>query len=492
MGFPGRTQRHIPSAVARFAVEVEMPLKQKLYSDIIGIIRDESEKSDDAKRRYNWVDWALNNAVKYYSESRTNFEKWNVIDNRIAKEKKLASRLSNNPGRLQEYEKLMSRLNEIYENYERYYAKFAILERLSGWALPSIQSVSDIARWAVEKDKTDRMRKMERYKDKNVHKFVDASDRLDGRITVEVEKALCLYLLKGARELDAGQRPRLINKLLNRAQAGLKKMERAARRSRMSFKEYYEKELKAQYADDELARAVDWMYGTTGLLAHSADDEEMERARWKRRFLLYDDGRKTRKFRDPLLDFIRDAIEEFDALRYGKHAAVEQEWDTEIRPGLISRFSKPAYPDANFTLRMSYGDVRDYHETATGKTHRYITDLAGLIVKDTGEGEFIAPEKLKQVAESGDLGRFVDSNIDDIPLNFTATLDTTGGNSGSPVLDAQGRLLGLLFDGTPESILSDWQYLEKQQRSIICDIRFALFLAEKVHPAGRILKELGF
>ena len=79
-----------------------------------------------------------------------------------------------------------------------------------------------------------------------------------------------------------------------------------------------------------------------------------------------------------------------------------------------------------------------------------------------------------------------------MPVNFTSTLDTTGGNSGSPVLDGKGRLVGLLFDGTPESILSDWQFLPDDQRSICVDIRYALFLADKVHGAEALLKELGF
>jgi hypothetical protein len=135
--------------------------------------------------------------------------------------------------------------------------------------------------------------------------------------------------------------------------------------------------------------------------------------------------------------------------------------------------------------------VKDYKESATGKLWRYVSRLTWLVRRGKGKYPFRVPSRLKSVYARKDFGRWKDPVIRDVPVNFTATLDTTGGNSGSPVLNGKGELVGLLFDGTPESILSDWQYLEREQRSICVDIRFALFLAEKVDRATYVLKELG-
>ena len=167
---------------------------------------------------------------------------------------------------------------------------------------------------------------------------------------------------------------------------------------------------------------------------------------------------------------------------------MEETFDTVLRPKYVEAV-EAAYPDANFQVRLSHGNVDDYTSSEDGKVHRYITDLQGVLDKDKGEAPFDVPGKLKKAAGE-DKGSFVDTNIDDVPVNFTCTLDTTGGNSGSAVLDASGRLVGLLFDGTPESQLSDWQYLEKEQRSIVVDIRYALFLASKVHNAKVVLDEM--
>jgi len=492
MGFPGRTMRHFPYAIAKWSRETEMPMKYEMYKDIVAILKDEAKKSDDSMRRYNWMDWALNNALKYYKDCMDNFDTYRVLDGREKAIEAEMLGLAGNSDEQKAYKKLMDQISGIYKRYAAYYPEFSLLVRLSGWVVPSIATAADIARWSIEKDKTNRMRKLEEYKDKNIHKAFDDSDRLDDRITVSTEKAVAVYMLKRAAKLPAKDQPKVVRKLIVRANAGIAKIRAEAKARKMPFEEHYRSIVGAAWTDDEIVRSVDWMYGTTKLLAHSADKAEKERALWTRRLLFYDNGKSTRKVSDPLLDFARDAIAEFDAMRYGPYAEVEAAWDTELRPVLATKYSLLPYPDANFTLRLTFGNVADYTEAATGKTFRYITDLKGMIAKDKGNDEFTVPAKVKEVAKSGDLGRFVDPNIKDVPIDFTATLDTTGGNSGSPVLDGQGRLVGLLFDGTPESILSDWQYLEKEQRSIIYDIRFTLFLAEKVHPAGRILKELGF
>jgi hypothetical protein len=215
----------------------------------------------------------------------------------------------------------------------------------------------------------------------------------------------------------------------------------------------------------------------------------MDRALYARRRLFFNDVKNARRFQDPLLELGRALAKEYLQLRNGPYRGIEETFDSELRPEYAAAVGA-TYPDANFQLRLSYGAIDDYTSSDDGKTYRYVTDLAGLLAKVTGEEPFRVPDALK-TASQGDKGRFVDAEIGDVPVNLTATLDTTGGNSGSAIIDGKGRLVGLLFDGTPESQLSDWQFLTGKQRAILLDIRFALFLADKVHGAKALLKEIG-
>jgi len=119
------------------------------------------------------------------------------------------------------------------------------------------------------------------------------------------------------------------------------------------------------------------------------------------------------------------------------------------------------------------------------------TRLEGIREKYTGEDPFDAPASELELIEAGDYGKYRLDSIDSVPVNFLSTVDTTGGNSGSPTLNGRGELVGLLFDGTYDSINADWDFNETTTRSIHVDIRYALWVMEKVDGAQRVLKELG-
>ncbi len=149
------------------------------------------------------------------------------------------------------------------------------------------------------------------------------------------------------------------------------------------------------------------------------------------------------------------------------------------------------YPDANSTMRLTYGHVLPY-SPKDGLKYLHFTTLKGVMEKeDPTNPEFIVPAKVKELYEAGDYGRWADAD-GTLHTCFLTNNDITGGNSGSPVLDAKGNLIGLAFDGNWESMSSDVMFEPDLQRCICVDIRFVLWMVEKYGGATNIINEITY
>ena len=153
---------------------------------------------------------------------------------------------------------------------------------------------------------------------------------------------------------------------------------------------------------------------------------------------------------------------------------------------------KPSYPDANSTMRLTYGHVLPYSPKDAVLYKHYSTVKGVLEKEDPSNPEFIVPAKLKSLIEAKDFGRYADASDGLVHACFLTNNDITGGNSGSPVLNAKGELIGLAFDGNWESMSSDVMFEPDLQRCICVDIRYVLFLVEKLGGATNIIQELDF
>ena len=149
----------------------------------------------------------------------------------------------------------------------------------------------------------------------------------------------------------------------------------------------------------------------------------------------------------------------------------------------------PSYPDANSTMRFTYGSVKGY-SPKDAVIYRHYTTLKGVMEKENPESwEFVVPDKLKHLYKTRNFGRYARSD-GQMPVAFLSTNDITGGNSGSPIMNAHGELIGLAFDGNWESMSSDVMFEPELQRCINVDIRYVLFIIDKFGGAGHLVDEM--
>ena len=140
-------------------------------------------------------------------------------------------------------------------------------------------------------------------------------------------------------------------------------------------------------------------------------------------------------------------------------------------------------------MRVSVGEVKGY-SPRDAVTYDFITTLDGLVEKNTGEEPFDPPAKLVELSKQKDYGAYVDERTGDVPVCFLSTVDVTGGNSGSAVLNGKGEIIGLVFDGNYEAISADYQFIPSLTRTIHVDSRYILFIIEKFAGAENLLEEL--
>ena len=466
-GYPGRTQRFATYAQTKELAEWTFPRTVRRNTELIALLDAVGKKSKETEIRVATRKRGLNNTLTNRKGVLEGFKKGNLLGKKEGMEKDLAAWIAADPQRQKRYGDVLAGMNAIQVEKEKTRDRDVTVYDLIGMGGPMTGGGSSLLPAAhtlyvlsLERPKKDFDREPE-YQERNWSRIRDAQDRLQRSYDPDADRALLRYLLVEASRLPARQRiealdkeagfaagmseaeaGRKIDALCDRLFAGTKLGDRATRLALLDK------------STAEILAAKDPMIGLAVAL-HPLWQANRDRA-------------KTREG------------------AYDRLGARYAEAMLEKSGGLTA-------PDANATLRVTYGRILGVAER-DGLIYSPQTTLAGVAEKATGAGEFNAPKKeLDAIAaqKAGKKTPYADAKLGSVPVNFLSTVDTTGGNSGSATLNAKGELCGLLFDGTYDTVASDYLYDTEKTRSIHVDSRYMLWTMSEVDGATNLLKEIG-
>ncbi|MBU1699097.1 MAG: S46 family peptidase [Candidatus Eisenbacteria bacterium] len=454
-GYPGGTNRY------RLADEVEnrinwyYPMRAKVYGDLLASIDRAVEQYPDAKLKLAPMISGLNNTTKNYAGMLAGFDRTDVVAAKRELEAGLEAWIDADPENNAAYGTALEELQALLVKDQKYQERDLYWGVVSRWSM--LSSASRLYRLSQERKKPD-MEREPGYQERDLDRMRRRLERMetsyDARVDRQVSKDRILMYATLAPE--------------NRIAA---------------FDNYFG--IGPGGADDAaLDRILDEMYNKTKL-------EDLDtRLGWM--------DASVEEFEASADPFIRLAVALYPAEREmeDEEEALKGEFE-DVRPRFMEALiayqrsrGVSVYSDANSTLRVTTGHVAGY-EPRDGVWYLPFTTLEGLLEKETGEEPFDSPPALLEAIRAGEYGPYGLENLGSVPLDFLSTLDTTGGNSGSPTLNGRGELAGLLFDGAWESLLSDWYYEDERVRSIHTDVRYMLWVMDRVDKAHRLLKEMG-
>ncbi|UCG63202.1 MAG: S46 family peptidase [Candidatus Zixiibacteriota bacterium] len=451
IGFPGKTSRYAPSKLISDLVEFSYPDRIELYRDILDIIASVSRDDPEAAVRLASLDNGINNGLKNRIGMLEGFQKWNLLQKKIEMEMELEDFISSRPDLSERFGSVLAGLDSMYQQKALTREKDVALSNL-GWS-DYVDIAFTIYKWSREREKPD-IERERGYQDRDSVKIREWLEDVQVNMVEEFEREVLRYALGRTQQLPEGQRITSIDNIIASA-TGVNREEKLQVWLDQAFAN-----TKVGYPESRMA-----MFGMSIEELEGLNDPFIELAR-----LTYDE-REERVARRKKLSGMASRLDP-------KLIAAYAEWK-----------GSDLYPDANGTMRINFGVVKGY-SPADAVNYSCFTGFRGVLEKETGEDPFIVPAELRQYHNKGMTSAYFDSDLGDIPVNVLTTNDATGGNSGSPVIDGKGRLVGLLFDCNYESIAADYLFNPELTRSISVDIRYVLHVIDEVYGLDELMNEL--
>jgi len=455
VGYPGRTNRYRLASEVEEAIQWTYPQRVQRRRESLEIIESETADRPQAALAYAaWISY-MNNSMKNAQGMEAGFVYSQSVTRKRALETELAAWIAADPEREARWGDALDELEAILTEERVHRARDQELSSLKFNQL--VSAATTAYRLAREREKPDADRKLG-YQERDMRRIRARMARMARSFDARVDMALLQHTLEGYAALPEAERLEALDKWF-----GL---------------EDNAEPLPA------IQTTLHGMYTATSL----TDAAE--------RMALLDTDRAT-------LEASKDPFVELAVAMYDTNLALEAEDEAldgrllEARPKFIEALlafqtaqGVEIYPDANGSLRVTFGNVMGY-EPRDAVLYLPFTTAEGVAKKATSEAPFDAPAPLLEAIAAADYGRYASESIGSLPVNFLSDVDTTGGNSGSATLDDHGRLVGLLFDGNWESMISDWDFLPEVTRSIHVDVRYTLWVMDRIDHAWNLLEEMG-
>lgn len=431
LGYPGRTFRHQPYQYIQYQENYLLPFISSLNSDLINYFEETGLKNPELGLQLSTRIKRLANVMKNYRGKIIGLNRLQLVDKKKDEDNMIASFINSDNERKEKYGNVINEIAEVYNQSLAIGSANLALSQLflqSVWMRAAEFIINEFNKPEDEKDSEALKKRIKSlYSDYNK----------------EVEENVFRILIEHVSKIPQLNEMGLWNKF--------------------SVENIYSK------MNSSFLTSPDFIENIS--VSNKEEAEELN---------------------DIILNFALNAKEIQKSLQ-----EKIKKWDGELTillPKYLSakmEWKKTAFvPDANRTLRLTYGYVRGYSPVDAVRYYP-ITTLKGVIEKGKDSGDFLLPDKIRELYNKKDFGKFLNKKLNDVPVAILYSTDTSGGNSGSPIMNAYGELIGVNFDRAFDATINDFAWSEDYSRSIGVDIRYILWVTQKVGGADFLLKEMG-
>ncbi|MFP4620821.1 MAG: S46 family peptidase [Bacteroidales bacterium] len=446
LGYPGGTDRYMTSYGVEETRDIINPTRIKVREKKLEIMEESMNSSEELELKYSSKHSGTSNYYKYSVGQNEGLRRLDVIQERQKQEDRFREWVNKSDSRREKYGETLSMVKEAYEDRSEYYKTFLYMNE-------AILSGSEIVPFTA--------------RFQGLYNILDAHPDSTETIQYEVEN-LRPRLKDFYKNYHAPTDEKLLSALLEIFDKNVKD----------EFKPSFFNRIENLY-DGDFSQYGEVMFENSVFTSMNTLNSFLENPKVE---ILDNDPAYT------AMKSVQDKLMEIRQ-QYRSYASQLNKGRRLFMQGLREmQEDKRFYPDANFTMRLSYGKINDYYPR-DAVHYDYYTTLKGLMQKeDPSNDEFFVDDKLKELYENKDYGPYGEDGT--MRVCFISDNDITGGNSGSPVINAEGELVGIAFDGNWEAMTSDIKFEPNLQRTISVDIRYVLFVIDKFAEADRLIEEM--